>query len=321
VAGLVTGGNIEQLEGHLALAKTNGLTETEFKEVHHPHGLLRRMAPGRLRHDRRQARLRRLTPTHAEREARTITAASPLITRNNGVKMPALGLGVYQSPPDETTDAVLAALHQGYRLIDTAAAYPDERQVGKAIARSGIDRSEILVETKLWITDYGYESARHGFDVSLRKLGIEQLDLWLLHQPLPSDFEKTIAAYKAAEKLVADGRVRAIGVLNQTPAELDELFSRTDVVPAVNQIQVHPYYTQPEWRKANDRHGIQTQCWSPSAAPIYGGAETTPSRTRSSPTSPPSSPSPPPRSFCAGTSTTASRRSRVGQASSHRREL
>ena len=154
-----------------------------------------------------------------------MTGTTPLITLNNGVQMPALGLGVYQSAPEETTDAVLTALHSGYRLIDTAAAYFNERQVGEAIARSGIDRSEIFVTTKLWISNYGYDSALRAFDVSLRKLGIEQLDLWLLHQPLPSDFDKTIAAYKAAEKLLAEGRVRAIGVSNQTPKELDELLS------------------------------------------------------------------------------------------------
>ena len=150
---------------------------------------------------------------------------------------------------------MLTALDVGYRLINTAAAYFNEEQVGEAIAQSDVDRSEIFVETKLWISDYGYEAGLHGFEKSARKLGVEQVDLWLLHQPLPSDFEKTIAAYKASEKLLADGRVRAIGVSNQSPAELDELLSRTEVVPAVNQIQVHPYYTQPEWRAANNRHG------------------------------------------------------------------
>ncbi|MFK0174193.1 aldo/keto reductase [Streptomyces sp. NPDC090306] len=206
-----------------------------------------------------------------------MTSQNPLLTLNNGVQMPALGLGVYQSAPEETTDAVLAALNGGYRLIDTAAAYFNERQVGEAIARSDVDRSDIFLTTKLWISDYGYDSALRAFDVSLRKLGVEQLDLWLLHQPLPSDFEKTIAAYKAAERLLADGRVRAIGVSNQTPKELDELISRTGIVPAVNQIQVHPYYSQGEWRRANDHHGILTQSWSPlGGSYIYGDAETNP---------------------------------------------
>jgi diketogulonate reductase-like aldo/keto reductase len=210
-----------------------------------------------------------------------MSGAGPMLTLNNGVQLPALGFGVYQSPPEETTEAVLTALDVGYRLIDTAAAYFNEREVGAAIARSDVDRSEIIITTKLWISDYGYDAALHGFEKSARKLGVDQVDLWLLHQPLPSDFEKTIAAYKASEKLLADGRVRAIGVSNQTPAELDELISRTDVVPAVNQIQVHPYYTQPEWRAANDRDGIRTRCWSPlGGSYIYGGAERTPLGTR-----------------------------------------
>ena len=202
---------------------------------------------------------------------------NPTITLNNGVKMPALGLGVYQPKAEETADAVAAALHGGYRLIDTAAAYFNEREVGEGIRRADVDRSEVFIETKLWITDYGYDTALHGFDVSLRKLGVETIDLWLLHQPLASEFDKTIQAYKAAEKLLAEGRVRAIGVSNLTPARLDELISRTDVVPAVNQIQVHPYYTQPELRAANDRHGIVTQCWSPiGGSYIYGNAEKNP---------------------------------------------
>ncbi|MFF7925744.1 aldo/keto reductase [Streptomyces mirabilis] len=160
---------------------------------------------------------------------------------------------------------------------DTAAAYFNEREVGEAIARSDVDRCEIFVTTKVWIGDYGYDSALRAFEVSLRKLGIEQLDLWLLHQPLPSDFEKTIAAYKAAEKLLAEGHVRAIGVSNQTPKQLDELISHTDIVPAVNQIQVHPYYTQPEWRAANESHGILTQSWSPiGGSYVYRGADTNP---------------------------------------------
>jgi len=199
------------------------------------------------------------------------------ITLNNGVTMPALGLGVYQSKPEETTGAVTAALQTGYRLIDTAAAYFNEREVGEGIRQSGIDRSEIFIETKLWISDYGYDEALHGFDKSIGKLGVDQVDLLLLHQPLAADFEKTIAAYKAIETLLADGRVRAIGVSNQTPAQLDELIARTDVVPAVNQIQVHPYYTQPEWRAANNRHDILTQSWSPiGGSYIYEDSEQNP---------------------------------------------
>ncbi|MFJ6003426.1 aldo/keto reductase [Arthrobacter sp. NPDC092385] len=202
---------------------------------------------------------------------------NPSITLNNGVQMPALGLGVYQSAPDDTRAAVDAALRTGYRLIDTAAAYFNEREVGEGIRQSGIDRSEIFIETKLWISDYGYDEALNGFEKSISKLGVDQVDLLLLHQPLAADFEKTIAAYTAIEKLLADGRVRAIGVSNQTPAQLEELISRTSVVPAVNQIQVHPYYTQPQWRAANERHGILTQSWSPiGGSYIYGDYEKNP---------------------------------------------
>lgn len=200
-----------------------------------------------------------------------------MITLNNGVQMPALGLGVFQSKPEETTDAVVTALECGYRLIDTAAAYFNEHEVGEGIRRAEVPRSEIFVETKLWITNYGYDSALRAFDVSLRKLSIEQLDLWLLHQPLASDFEKTIQAYKAAERLLAEGRVRAIGVSNLTPARLDELIARTGVIPAVNQIQVHPYYSQPALRAASTSHGIVTQSWSPiGGAYTYGNAEKNP---------------------------------------------
>lgn len=202
---------------------------------------------------------------------------NPHITLNNGVKMPTLGLGVYQAKPEETTEAVKKALETGYRLIDTAAAYFNEREVGAGIRRSDVDRDDIFIETKLWISDYGYDSALRAFDVSLNKLGIEQLDLWLLHQPLASEFEKTIQAYKAAEKLLAEGRVRAIGVSNLTPTELDRLITETSVVPAVNQIQVHPYYSQAEWRAANDRYGIITQCWSPlGGSYTYNNAEKNP---------------------------------------------
>lgn len=206
-----------------------------------------------------------------------MNSSNAYITLNNGVKMPALGLGVYQSKPEETTEAVKTALDTGYRLIDTAAAYFNEREVGEGIRQSDIDRADIFIETKLWISDYGYDSALRAFDVSLKKLGIEQLDLWLLHQPLASEFDKTIQSYKAAEKLLSEGRVRAIGVSNLTPTELDRLITETDVVPAVNQIQVHPYYSQAEWRMANERYGILTQSWSPlGGSYTYNNAEKNP---------------------------------------------
>ena len=191
------------------------------------------------------------------------TTRLPFITLNNGVDLPALGLGVFQSPPAETVTAVESALATGYRLIDTAAAYLNEREVGEGIRRSGIPRDEVFIETKVWISDYGYDATLHAFDKSTRKLGVDRLDLLLLHQPLPSAFERTLDAYRALEKLLADGRVRAIGVSNFMAQHLDRLLSETSVVPAVNQIEVHPYFQQTALQRVHAEHGIATQAWSP----------------------------------------------------------
>jgi diketogulonate reductase-like aldo/keto reductase len=191
------------------------------------------------------------------------TATTPTLELNNGVTMPALGLGVFQSPPAETVTAVESALGEGYRLIDTAAAYGNEREVGEAIRRSGVERDEVFITTKLWISDYGYDAALRGFDASLRRLGIDYVDLYLLHQPVPTDFEATVGAYKAAEKMLAEGRARAIGVSNFSPQHLRRLIDRTDVVPAVNQVELHPYFTQPALRQVHAELGIVTQAWSP----------------------------------------------------------
>lgn len=185
------------------------------------------------------------------------------LTLNNGITMPALGLGVFQSPPEETTAAVQTALEVGYRHIDTAAAYGNEREVGEGIRRSGLDRSDVFIETKVWVSDYGYDEALHAWDKAAGKLGVEQLDLFILHQPAPDRFEKTIAAYKALETLLKDGRVRAIGVSNFLPHHLERLLAETDVVPAVNQIELHPYFTQRDVQAADAEHGILTQAWSP----------------------------------------------------------
>lgn len=188
---------------------------------------------------------------------------SPLLRLNNDTEMPALGLGVFQSSPEQTIAAVETALAEGYRLIDTAAVYMNEREVGQAIRNSKIDRSEIFVTTKLWISDFGFEQALRACDVSLRKLGLDYVDLYLIHWPVPKNFEATIAAYKAAEQLLADGKTRAIGVSNFSPQHLETLIDETDIVPAVNQIELHPFFTQPEIRQADDRYGIITQSWSP----------------------------------------------------------
>jgi Aldo/keto reductases, related to diketogulonate reductase len=185
------------------------------------------------------------------------------ITLNNGVEMPALGFGVFQTPPEQTVASVSNALGVGYRLIDTAASYSNEREVGEGIRASGLDRSEVFIETKLWITDYGREEALHGFEKSAGKLGVDQIDLLLLHQPLPTDFGKTIGAYTALEELLAAGKVRAIGISNFMPDMLDRLLAAIEVVPAVNQVEVHPYFSQPDVQKANAEHGILTQAWSP----------------------------------------------------------
>jgi diketogulonate reductase-like aldo/keto reductase len=193
----------------------------------------------------------------------TVTEQNPRMTLNNGVEMPALGLGVFQSAPEETAGAVEAAIVTGYRLIDTAAAYGNEREVGEGIRRSGIDRSELFIETKVWISDYGYDATLRAFDKSVRKLGIDQLDLLLLHQPLPSAFDRTLDAYRALETLLADGSVRAIGVSNFMPEHLDRLLAETSVVPAVNQIEIHPYFQQLTLQRLDADHGILNQAWSP----------------------------------------------------------
>jgi diketogulonate reductase-like aldo/keto reductase len=185
------------------------------------------------------------------------------LTLNNGVTMPALGFGVFQTPPDVTAEAVANALRTGYRLIDTAAAYANERGVGEAIAASGLAREEVFIETKVWISDYGYEETLHAFDKSAGKLGVDQIDLLILHQALPSRVDLTLEAYRALETLLADGKVRAIGVSNFMPDHLDALLKQATVIPAVNQVEVHPYFTQPTVQVADAAHGIITQAWSP----------------------------------------------------------
>lgn len=185
------------------------------------------------------------------------------ITLNNGVRMPAIGLGVFQTPPDETRSAVAAALDTGYRHIDTAAAYGNEREVGEAVNTSEVARADVFIETKLWISDYGYDAALHGFDKSAAKLGVGQIDLLILHQALPSDFDKTLGAYRALETLLREGKVRAIGVSNFMVDHLTKLLDQAEVVPAVNQIELHPYFQQPLVQTFDAEHGIVTQAWSP----------------------------------------------------------
>lgn len=187
----------------------------------------------------------------------------PTFSVNNGVQIPVLGFGVYQATPEQTAAAVGRALDTGYRHIDTAAAYGNERQVGEAISASAVDRDDVFIETKVWISDYGFDSTLHAFEKSAGKLGVDGLDLLILHHPMPGEFELTIAAYRALEKLYADGKVRAIGVSNFTPAHLERLLAETDVVPAVNQIELHPYFRQSDVLAIDDDLGILTQAWSP----------------------------------------------------------
>lgn len=199
-----------------------------------------------------------------------------LITLNNSVTMPAVGLGVYQTPPEETVAAVQAALEVGYRHIDTAAAYGNEREVGEGLRRSGIRREDVFLETKVWVSDYGFDNTLHAFEKSAKKLGVDQIDLLILHQAQPSSFDKTIQAYKALEKLLADGAVRSIGVSNFKPIRLEALMGETNVVPAVNQIELHPYNTRPELQATDDAHGILTQAWSPIGGIRHYRGDTTP---------------------------------------------
>lgn len=188
---------------------------------------------------------------------------SPLLTLNNGVRMPALGLGVFLSSPKDTVGAVDTALRKGYRLIDTAAAYVNERQVGEGIRRSEVDRYEIFVTTKLWMTQYGYDEALRGFEASRRRMGLDYVDLYLLHWPMPEDFKKTIAAYKAMETLIANGRARAIGVSNFSAEHIDRLMRECKTVPTVNQVELHPFFIQKELSEAMKHRGIVVQSWSP----------------------------------------------------------
>lgn len=188
---------------------------------------------------------------------------APSLTLHNGVAMPQVGLGVWQMEADQTAGLVATAIAAGYRLIDTAFIYANEEGVGQGIARSGVSRSEVFVTTKLWVTEYAYDKALRAFDASMARLGLDELDLYLLHWPAPKDGDAVFAAWRAAEKLLADGRVRAIGVSNHTPELIEKLLGRARVVPMVNQIELHPYFVQAEARAANLSYGIVTQSWSP----------------------------------------------------------
>ncbi len=194
----------------------------------------------------------------------TTAAAVPTITLNNGQPIPQLGFGVFQIEPAETKRATLTALEVGYRHIDTAEMYGNEQGVGDAVRESGLQRSEVFVTSKLNNGFHGRADALAAFDTSLTTLGLDYLDLFLIHWPLPAvgDFVWT---WKAMEEMLATGRVKSIGVSNFQKHHLQRLFDETDIVPAVNQIEVHPYLTQDDLRAFNTEHGIATEAWSPIA--------------------------------------------------------
>lgn len=188
----------------------------------------------------------------------------PTITLNNGVEIPQLGFGVFQVPDDETEAAVLQALAAGYRSIDTASAYGNERGVGKAIAASGIAREELFVTTKLWNPDQGRATTRTAYEASLERLGLDHVDLYLIHWPAPA-LGRFVESWQTLEDLYAAGTVRAIGVSNFLPEHLQAILDLGGSVPAVNQIELHPALHQAEVTAYGARHGIATEAWSPLA--------------------------------------------------------
>ncbi len=189
------------------------------------------------------------------------------ILLNNGVSMPLEGFGVFQVPdPAQCKQAVLDAIDTGYRLIDTAAAYMNEEAVGAAIRESGLAREELFITTKLWVQDAGYEGAKRAFQTSLDKLGLEYLDLYLIHQPV-GDY---IGAYRAMEELYQEGRIRAIGVCNYYPSRLADLCETVDVIPAVNQIELHPFFQQADALELMREYGVHPEAWGPFAEGKHG---------------------------------------------------
>ncbi|GGT04098.1 oxidoreductase [Streptomyces kurssanovii] len=186
----------------------------------------------------------------------------PFITLNNGVAMPQLGFGVWQVPDGEAAQTVTTALEAGYRSIDTAAIYGNEAGTGKAVTGSGIAREELFVTTKLWNSDQGYDSTLRAFDDSLGKLGLDYVDLYLIHWPMPAR-DTYVDTYKAFEKILADGRAKAIGVSNFRVEDLERLIGETSVVPAVNQVELHPQLQQSGLKDFHAKHGIATEAWSP----------------------------------------------------------
>ena len=188
----------------------------------------------------------------------------PAMTLNNGIEMPQIGFGVFRVPGDETVSAVLSAIEAGYRGIDTASLYGNETAVGTAVARCGLPREQLFITTKLWNDDQGCESTFHAFDASLRRLGLDYVDLYLIHWPVPAK-SAYLETWKAFEEIYASGRARAIGVSNFQPWHLQPLLDRHKIVPAVNQVELHPRFQQEQMRAFDRAHGIVTEAWSPLA--------------------------------------------------------
>ncbi|WP_382304115.1 aldo/keto reductase [Herbiconiux sp. UC225_62] len=205
-----------------------------------------------------------------------VDALSPTLPLNDGRSIPQLGLGVYKTTDAEAADAVEFALRNGYRLVDTAAMYLNEKGVGEGVRRSGLAREDVFVTTKVWFTENGYDSTLRSFDESLERLGGDYVDLYMIHWPAPAN-DLYVETWRALERLAAEGRARSIGVANFHPKHLDRLIAETGTTPAVNQVELHPWLPQAEVRAHDASRGILTQAWSPLARghvldPAHGGA-------------------------------------------------
>jgi len=188
----------------------------------------------------------------------------PLVALGEDVSIPQLGFGVFQVPPDDTSDVVSKALAAGYRHIDTAAAYRNEAGVGEAVRNSGLDRGDVFVTTKCWNAHHGFEEAKQALAASLKRLALDQVDLYLIHWPAPPQ-DEYVETWKAFVELQAEGLAHAIGVSNFGPAHLERIVAETGVTPAVNQVELHPLFQQAELRQVHEEMGIVTEAWSPLA--------------------------------------------------------
>jgi 2,5-diketo-D-gluconate reductase A len=191
-------------------------------------------------------------------------ASIPTIALHDGVEIPQLGFGVFQVPPEDTQRTVEEALATGYRHIDTAAAYRNEGGVGAAIAASGIPREDVFVTTKLWNSSQGFDLALEAFDKSLGRLGMDRVDLYLIHWPVPTE-DRFLDTWRAFERIHEEGRARTIGVSNFRVEDLERLEQEAEMLPTVNQVELHPHFQQAELRAWHEEHGVATEAWSPLA--------------------------------------------------------